>query len=240
MIVEAYNKPLVTATQVNLVLDARPILTNVNLQLTAGSFTCLCGPNGAGKTMLLKTLLGLIRPGSGNINYAPGVVVGYVPQRKSFDRRFPATVLDMLVANLRGKWPLRVAAGERERAVAALQAVGGESLIDRRISELSGGQVQRAFIARAMVTNPNLLMLDEPMAGVDAHGNADTMNLLQGLAAEGQRTIVLITHSEQVVRQCATHLVFLYNGQIVGDGAPAKVLEDHRMSHLAFTGHDHV
>lgn len=230
-----------------LTLGGVAVLQEVSFAVQEGHFACLCGPNGAGKTVLLKTILNLVRPTTGRVSLfgEPSTArsvrhrVGYVPQRKGFDRSFPATVEDVLVANLRGEWPLRIARGEREKAAATLDLVGGSDLLDKPIANLSGGQLQRAFIARAMVTDPRLLLLDEPMAGVDARGNAEYMDLLGRLADNAHLTAILITHSMEVVRRCAKQLVYLVNGKVVADGSPDVLMQDLRLSDLAFTGHDH-
>ena len=241
------SNPVVQVQDLCLTLDGNPILQNVSFEVEAGRFACLCGPNGAGKTMLLKTILNLIKPTLGRVKLfgeAPSTKlmrhrIGYVPQRKTFDRGFPATVEDVVVANLRGSWPLKVAKEERDKAAAALELVGGTDLLDRPIANLSGGQMQRAFIARALVVEPGLLLLDEPMAGVDSRGHAEYMDLLGRLADNSRLTAILITHSLEVVRRCATQLVFVVPGRVVASGNPDELLLDHHLSDLAFATHDH-
>jgi ABC-type Mn2+/Zn2+ transport system ATPase subunit len=238
---------VVQVDSVSLTLAGNQVLHDVSFDVQSGQFACLCGPNGAGKTILLKTILSLLKPTAGKVSLfgepAPTRAarrrVGYVPQRKAFDRSFPATVEDVIVANLRSAWPLRVSKNDREKAASALDQVGGIDLLDRQISNLSGGQMQRAFIARALVTEPGLLLLDEPMAGVDARGNSEYMDLLGRLADDSHLTAILITHSLEVVRRCATQMIYLVNGRVVAAGVPADLLQDHRLSDLAFTGHDH-
>ena len=241
------HDPLVRVQNVGLSLAGNQILSNVSFEVAQGQFACICGPNGAGKTMLLKVILGLMPPSEGSVRLfdsrpsdrAGRSRIGYVPQKKAFDRRFPASVEDVIVANLRGSWPLIVKRRETELAKEALELVGGGSLLKRNIADLSGGEMQRAFIARAMVVSPELLLLDEPMAGVDAKGNGEFMNLLARLAADAKLTAILITHSQEVVRRCASQLIFMVKGRVMASGNPEKLLLDHQIADLAFTGHDH-
>ncbi|MCZ7679630.1 MAG: metal ABC transporter permease [Sandaracinaceae bacterium] len=162
------------------------MLHDITFWIPKGEFVCLVGPNGAGKSTFLKTVLGLVEPTRGSVEILGKPIaeahraVGYVPQRKGFDRSFPARAVDLIVAAIRGKWPLRVTAAERERARAVLRRVGGEGLIDKDLAGLSGGETQRVFLARALVNDPVLLILDEPTAGVDARGRAGVRRLVGG------------------------------------------------------------
>ncbi|NDE14448.1 metal ABC transporter ATP-binding protein [bacterium] len=229
----------------SLAIEGRTILEDVSFNLDAGEFLCICGPNGAGKTMLLKAVLGLSKPTLGSVSLL-GLSpregrrkTGYVPQRKNFDRMFPARVVEVIAAHLSGAWPLVVSAEARDKAAAALRIVGGEHLLDKELRDLSGGELQRAFLARALAAEPELLILDEPMAGVDAQGISDITSLLDGIAKQRRLTIVMITHSLAVVEHCATKLIFMEAGKIRAFGNPSELLRDPSFHELAFTGHDH-
>lgn len=236
------------AIQVNglsLAIEGRPILEDVSFSLERGEFLCVCGPNGAGKTMLLKAILGLAKPTLGSISLLGGPPragrkrTGYVPQRKNFDRLFPARVVEVIAAHLSGAWPLMVSSAARDKAAAALRIVGGEQLLDKELRDLSGGELQRAFLARALAAEPELLVLDEPMAGVDAKGISDFTGLLSAMAKQRRLTVVMITHSLEVVEQCATRLMFMEGGKVRAYGNPAELLRDEGLRESAFTGHDH-
>jgi zinc transport system ATP-binding protein len=224
--------------------DGRPILEDVCLRVECGQFVCLCGPNGGGKTTLVKAALGLVPLAGGSIHVLgetpsrgrPGV--GYVPQRTSFDRRFPATVGDVIVANLRGRWPLRLRPAERRKALDVLARVGGEDLIDKPLARLSGGETQRAFLARALVREPRLLLLDEPTAGVDARGRGEFIDLLAEIAGAGESACLLVTHNRAAIERLADSVVYL-DHKVVAAGSPARVLGDAR-SGLSLAVHDHV
>jgi ABC-type Mn2+/Zn2+ transport system ATPase subunit len=235
----------IDVSALSLAIEGRTILEDVSFHLDRGEFLCICGPNGAGKTMLLKAMLGLAKPTLGSVSLL-GMPsregrkkTGYVPQRKNFDRMFPARVVEVIAAHLAGAWPLMVSAEARDKAAAALRIVGGEHLLDKELRDLSGGELQRAFLARALAAEPDLLVLDEPMAGVDAKGISDFMALLAGLARQRRLTIVMITHSLAVVENCATKLMFMESGKIRAFGNPADLLRDPVIHESAFTGHDH-
>lgn len=191
------------------------VLENVTFHVPVGEFLCLCGPNGAGKSTLLKAILGLIVPSTGKIRISgldaekARSKVGYVPQRKSFDRDFPASPIEVIVANLRGTWPLRVSEEHRAIAIEMLRRTGAEKLADAKMSDLSGGETQRVFLARALATKPELLILDEPTAGVDVGGRAAIIDLMAEISASETITAVLVTHNLQAIARCAERVIYL-------------------------------
>jgi zinc transport system ATP-binding protein len=224
-------------------IGGRRILDDVSFEVARGEFACLCGPNGGGKTTFLKAALGLLPVAAGEIDVlgarpgASGSAVGYLPQAKTFNPGFPARVVDVIVANRRGAWPLRVSPADREAARAALARVGGERLLDERLRGLSGGEMQRVYLARALVNEPALLLLDEPTAGVDARGRTEFLDLLAGVAAHADLAAVLVTHNAAAVRRLARRAVYL-DGRVRAWGPPAEVL-DREWDRAAFHGHDH-
>jgi ABC-type Mn2+/Zn2+ transport system ATPase subunit len=237
--------PVLEARDLTVELGGRVVLEGVSFWIARGEFLCLCGPNGGGKTTFLKTALGLVRPRSGVVEVLgttpekarPGV--GYLPQRKGFAPDFPATALDLIVANRRGKWPLRVRPEERERARIVLARMGGDGLLDRPLSALSGGETQRVFLGRALINDPALLLLDEPTAGVDARGRAEFLNLLAEIAAQARMAVVLVTHNQNAVRRLATRAVYL-DRKVLAFGPPGEVLSEGRAEGRGFEGRDHA
>lgn len=191
------------------------VLEDVTFHVPVGEFLCLCGPNGAGKSTLLKVILGLIKPDSGTVQIAglPPVKgrtkVGYVPQLKKFDRDFPATPLDVIAANIRGRWPLRIRESEREKAMAALEKTGAAKLANAQMRALSGGEIQRVFLARALAVAPALLVLDEPTAGVDVGGRAAIVDLMAEISASSSIAAILVTHNLQAIDRCAERVLYL-------------------------------
>jgi zinc transport system ATP-binding protein len=232
------------AQEVCVSAGGRSILDEVSVRVECGQFVCLCGPNGGGKTTLVKAALGLVPLARGSIRVLGEPPsrgrrsVGYVPQRTSFDRRFPATVGDVIVANLRGRWPLRLRAAERRQALDVLARVGGEGLIDKPLARLSGGESQRAFLARALVREPRLLLLDEPTAGVDARGRGEFIDLLAEIAGARECACLLVTHNRAAIERLADAVVYL-DHTVVAAGAPASVFAQERSGHT-LAGHDHV
>jgi ABC-type Mn2+/Zn2+ transport system ATPase subunit len=191
------------------------VLENVTFHVPIGEFLCLCGPNGAGKSTLLKIILGLVVPDKGSVRISGLSAregrskIGYVPQRKAFDRDFPASPVEVIVANLRGRWPLRITKTERELALAMLEKTGAGRIADAQMRDLSGGETQRVFLARALSTNPDLLILDEPTAGVDVGGRAAIVDLMAEISASASIAAILVTHNLQAVARCAERVVYL-------------------------------
>jgi len=189
-----------------VVYRERPVLWNVNLTLPSGVLLAIVGPNGAGKTTLLKAVLGLVRPLAGQILVLGEPVerkrhrIGYMPQRSSVDWDFPISVLDVVLMGTYGKlgWFRRPGRRERIQALEALEQVGLSHLKDRQIGKLSGGQQQRVFLARALVQEADLYLLDEPFQGVDALTEEVIVHLLQGLRAQG-KTVAVVHHDLQTV-----------------------------------------
>jgi zinc transport system ATP-binding protein len=221
---------VLTVKDLTVEVDGRRLLDGISFWVPKGEFVCLCGPNGAGKSTFLKTALGLMQPTRGSIEIlgkAPGKAgskVGYVPQRKTNDTRFPARAIDLIVANLRGAWPARIREEERERARAALAHVGGERLLDKDLAGLSGGEAQRVFLARALVTQPSLIFLDEPTAGVDVKGRAELLDLLAGISESDELAAILVTHNLAAVARCAERVVYLDAGRLTAWGLPSELL----------------
>ena len=200
---------------VSVAFGKKVVLSHVSFHVPVGEFLCLSGPNGAGKSTLLKCILGLVTPTSGRITisglppHEGRKKVGYVPQRKAFDRDFPATPLDVVVANLKGRWPLFVSDADRKTALEALDRCGAKRLAKAQMRDLSGGEAQRVFLARALVNKPDLLVLDEPTAGVDVGGRAAIVDLMAEISASDSMAAILVTHNLQAIARCAERVVYL-------------------------------
>ena len=230
---------------VTVSFGAVPVLQNVSFDLPAGESLAIVGPNGAGKSTLIKVALGLVKPDKGHatlFGQDAGVApqrIGYVPQLKTFDRSFPATPLELVVTGLRRRWAWRINADERKRAEEALKQVGAHSLSTRSLAKLSGGELQRVFLARALVRRPDIVLLDEPATGVDFLAEHDLYDLLENYQASTGATIVMITHDLSAARYHASKVVVL-NRKLHGYGSPEEVLsEDCLRDAFGHLGHAH-
>lgn len=223
-------EPQIELRGVSFHYGTRPILEDINIHIHHGQFLALLGPSGSGKTTLLRLLLGLLKPSRGTV-YMDGTAAGtgapltfgYVPQIDQVDWNFPATVEQVVWMGLRRSrtwypWPTRT---ERDRIAALLEQLAIPDLQDRHIGALSGGQQQRVFIARALVSEPAVLVLDEPTSDMDVHTIENTLHLLADLNQTGQ-TIVMSTHD---VNAALAHLpwVICVNRTIVAQGPPDRI-----------------
>lgn len=221
------------------------VLDGVTFDLSPGAFLAVVGPNGAGKSTLVRVALGLVTPQRGHaavFGRDAGEVprrIGYVPQLKTFDRSFPATPLELVVSGLRGRWPARVRRAERAAALDALARVGADRFAFRPLARLSGGELQRAYLARALVRAPDLVLLDEPATGVDFLAEHDLYDLLEGYQRDSGATVLMITHDLAAARHHASH-VLLLNRRVHGFGAPEEVLTEARLKQAyGHRGHEH-
>lgn len=221
-------------------------LDRVSFDLQEGAFLAIVGPNGSGKSTLLKTLLGVVPCESGSIRVlglAPGEAapgsIAYVPQLKTFDRSFPALAIELVGSGLRGTWPWKLRGVERERAHAALARAGAESLADRPVGKLSGGELQRVYLARAFAREPKLILLDEPATGIDSKAELDLHRILSEERARVGSTIVMVTHDLEVAAHHADRALLLHHHPIAF-GPPETALTRENLQ-LAFghVGHAH-
>ena len=227
--------------------NGQPVLRDVDLEVAAGDFMAMIGPNGGGKTTLLKLMLGLLSADRGQIlifGKSPKAVshrIGYVPQDVHINRDFPVSVLDVvLMGKLKpGRGWTRHSQNDRAAARQALEKVEMADYNDRRIGELSGGQLQRVFVARALVTEPDLLFLDEPTASIDTKGQREFYALLKEL--NQTITIIVVSHDLMVVSGYVKSVACVnqrlhYHGhaeltgemvELIAHGVPHRVLHTH-------------
>ena len=206
------KEPILKVKNLNVKLDSEEIIKGLSFEVKEGDVLTILGPNGAGKTVLLKTLVGIF-PYKGKIEWRKDVRIGYVPQRVPFIKDIPINVEEFFLLKTTS-----------EEAREILESVGFEgSILKKRLGDLSSGQFQRILVAWALVKNPNVLLFDEPMAGIDISGKETIYNLLFKLKKERNLTILLVTHDLSVVFKFSNFVVCL-NKCPICQGVPKEVL----------------
>lgn len=211
---------IIQLEDVSFSYDKSIVLDHISLTVGQGEFWALIGPNGSGKSTLLNIILGLLKPSSGSVKlfgldmdtFKDRERIGYVSQKSnSFNSGFPATVLEVVRSGLTRKKGLFKGFSKKEdrKAVEALRVVGMDDFSSKSIGELSGGQQQRVFIARALVGEPDLLIMDEPTVGIDQQNVASFYSMLNQLNRDHGIAIVLVTHEIDLVTDLATHVACL-------------------------------
>ena len=224
---------LLTLRDVSLGYDGRVVIEHLSFAVEYGECLALVGPNGAGKTTLLRGILGLIPVLAGQIEYGfdrSTSPPGYVPQRDTLDPIFPLTVFEVVLMGTYGRLALLRPVGRRQRQLAAdcLERVGLADLANRPFWALSGGQKQRVLIARALAVEPNLLLLDEPTAGVDPGAATAIMDLLARLNRDQGLTVVLVSHHLRLVRSLVRSVLWVEDG-CVSKGTTEVMLAPERI-----------
>jgi len=214
---------LVSLDSVSYAYEEELVVSDVTLEVAPGELMSIVGPSGSGKTTLLKLLAGTLEPLSGHANRSSTLKIGYVPQVETVNWYFPITVDEVvLLASPARRFGIRYGMEERRRAHLLLHELGIGHLEHRHIRELSGGQQQRVFLARALMAEPNLLLLDEPVAGVDVKTRQDVLAILRSQTDEGVAA-VLTTHDLNGVAAHLPHVVCL-NRTIIATGPPGPTL----------------
>lgn len=207
------SPPLVSAHGLSVRFGGRTVLSGIDLAVQPGEVVTLIGPNGAGKSTLVRALLGLVAPSGGRIERKKGITVGYLPQRLTIDPTLPMTVRRFL--RLWGR-------ADDATLAALLEEVGVPDLIDQPVQGLSGGETQRVLIARALMREPDLLVLDEPNQGVDVGGQAAMFKLIDRLRRRRGCGVLLISHDLHLV-MAETDRVVCLNGHVCCEGHPEDV-----------------
>jgi zinc transport system ATP-binding protein len=207
------ESPLVRVEDVCLRLAGKEILCGVSLGVCRGEILTIIGPNGGGKTTLLRIMLGLLAPGQGKVTRAPGLRIGYMPQRITFDPVLPLTVRRFMTLSTP-----HPETGLRK----ILEEVGAADLLEAPVHNLSGGELQRVLLGRALLREPDLLALDEPAQGVDVHGQVDLFALISRISHERGCAVVMVSHDLHLV-MASTDRVLCLNRHICCTGTPGSV-----------------
>ncbi|GGC93377.1 zinc ABC transporter ATP-binding protein ZnuC [Halopseudomonas salina] len=231
------SERLLDLQSVSLRLQGNAILENVSLSVRRGEVVTLIGPNGAGKTSLVRIVLGLLKADSGSVLREPRLRIGYMPQKLEVDASLPLTVLRFLL----------LAPGvTRAQGLAALEDVAAPHLSDRPLQQVSGGELQRVLLARALLRQPDLLVLDEPVQGVDVNGQVELYQLINRLRDRYGCGVLMVSHDLHLV-MATTNTVVCINRHVCCSGHPEQVSTDpaflalfgERASALAVYSHHH-
>lgn len=264
---QANSAPVITAANVAAHYRKRIVWQGADFSIGKGEFVGILGPNGAGKTTLFRMLLGLLHPAAGELQLLGEVPrrghprVGYVPQRRPIDSEMTIDALEFVRLGLYGnRWGFGAkSATERSKAQQALAAVGGEALAGRPLGTLSGGELQRVFLAQALVGKPDVLLLDEPLSNLDIRRETSLVQLVNKVVREHNVTALLIAHNLNPLLPVMDRIIYIANGRVATGtpeevitspsltklyGAPVEVLRDSR-GRLAVVGieeaaHPHV
>ncbi len=233
--------PVIQLEGVTVAYDTVQVLEDISLSVAEGSFLAIIGPNGAGKTTLVRTILGLVRPMRGEVRVfgRPAAAlgrlrrqIGYVPQMHAVDLHFPVRAEDVVMMGRYARLGLFRRPGKADRLAVerAMERLGVLELRRRPLGDLSGGQRQRVFLARALATEPRLLVLDEPTTGVDTHTSRSLYELLRDFQQEGI-TVLMVSHDVGVVSQYVDGVACV-NRRLVAHGRPEVVLTDTTMTEM--------
>ncbi len=216
------SEVLISANNVSLKHNTKSVLDNVSFDIKAGEFITLIGPNGAGKSSLIKILLGLIKPDSGSIKKSKNIRLGYTPQKFIPNEFIPISVIDFLKLNQKTSidFLLKIS-----------KLTGIEALLNSPLKDLSGGEMQRVLLARALLSKPNILILDEPAQNLDVNGQMHLYKLIQDIHQQQECAILMVSHDLHRVMKESTQVLCLYH-HICCMGQPESILQDSSFNDL--------
>lgn len=216
------SEVLINANNVSLKHNTKSVLDNVSFDIKAGEFITLIGPNGAGKSSLIKILLGLIKPDSGSIKKSKNIRLGYTPQKFIPNEFIPISVIDFLKLNQKTSidFLLKIS-----------KLTGIEVLLSSSLKDLSGGEMQRVLLARALLSKPNILILDEPAQNLDVNGQMHLYKLIQDIHQQQECAILMVSHDLHRVMKESTQVLCLYH-HICCMGQPESILQDSSFNDL--------
>lgn len=212
--------------------DGSSVISGLSFSLNEGDYLCILGENGSGKSTLVKCLLGIKSPDSGRIILGDGLKtsdIGYLPQHTNLAAGFPATVAEVVISGCLGRRKLRpfYSSKEKETARHAMERLGVADLADRSCRELSGGQQQRMFLARAMCAAKKLLLLDEPVTGLDPTATAEMYQLISDLNKKDGMTVIMVSHDVVKSLECANRILCLCSREHSFFGTPEEYANSH-------------
>lgn len=210
------TKPLLSAENVSVIRDGNAILKDVTINIREHDFITIIGPNGAGKSVLLKALMGFFPVDSGKIAKREGITIGYVPQRFVADQTIPINVRRFLTLNKKA---------DKEAVDKVIAETGIEAIVDKQLFILSGGEMQRVLLARALLSSPDVLVLDEPAQNLDVTGQLAFYKLLEKVYEERKLSILMVSHDLHLVMSSTRKVVCLFH-HVCCSGEPQAVTKD--------------
>jgi zinc transport system ATP-binding protein len=212
-------------------------LENINLSIPKGKFIAILGPNGSGKSTLLRTILGVITPTGGNItifgtknsNIKPEMI-GYVPQMKTLDKFFPAIGLELVLSGIVHKWSKKLKLENKNKVMEIIEQLGATSFVNKPLNQLSGGQLQRLYLARALVHKPQIILLDEPATGVDFVCETNLNSIINSYSTLHSTTVLMVTH-DLTSAYHHTEDIILLNKNLVFYGDKNEAFTDENLKH---------
>lgn len=233
-------------SNLSLALGTHTALEDINISINKNEFISVIGPNGGGKSSLIKLILGLYIPTKGNVRvdgkqpqYLDTYYFGYVPQLKTADRSFPALAIELVASGINANWVTRITSDLKEKSLAALRSVKSEHLAYKSLTSLSGGELQRIYLARSIARNPEILLLDEPATGIDSASENDLNYMLDKIRSESHTTVIMVTHDWESAYHHSDKVVIL-NKKIICFDVPDIAFNDDALR-IAFghEGHKH-
>jgi zinc/manganese transport system ATP-binding protein len=230
---------VLSVENISIKFDNRYVLNNVSFKINSGEFVGLIGSNGAGKSVLLKVILGLLTPDKGSVNMFEkknrkgNRLIGYVPQKIFLDSNIPLSGRDLVALGVDGhKFGIPLPSKEKKKRVEEiLKAVDAEGFADSPVGKLSGGEQQRLFIAQALLTNPKLLLLDEPLSNLDIKSAYEVVQLISRIARERKVAVILVAHDMNPLLGIMNKVLYLAEGKAVM-GKPDEIFKDDVLSNL--------
>ena len=233
-------------SNLSLVLGTHTALRNINLSINKNEFISVIGPNGGGKSSLIKLILGLYQPTKGTVmidgkkpQQLDTRYFGYVPQLKTADRSFPALAIELVASGIKANWIARLNPDLKEKSLAALKTVKSEHLAYKSLTSLSGGELQRIYLARSIARNPEILLLDEPATGIDSASENDLNYMLDKIRSESSTTVIMVTHDWEAAYHHSDKVIIL-NKKVICYDIPERAFNDEALR-IAFghEGHEH-
>lgn len=240
------NNNILEVSDLKVILGQNVVLEDINFSLPKSSYLAIVGPNGSGKTTLMKALTGLIKPERGHIKMfgkdihsLPAGTISYVPQIKTMDKSFPARAIDLVMSGIKRRWSFKINSHDSNKAASILEEVGAKELIYRPLSSLSGGELQRVFLARSLIRNPQILLLDEPATGIDLVCELSINKLITEYNKNFGTTVIMITHDWSAAYHHTNYVLLLNRRQIYYGESKTAFTDDNLQLTFSHLGHGH-